>query len=70
MSLFKNWETDNENNVKCFVDVMKRRDPLIPSHTLNRFYRLSVRVFNLVKYLRLHKINNLEILLQMFAFMM
>lgn len=63
----KNWETDNQNNLKCFVYVMKMSDPLIPSHTLNWFHRLSVLVFNIVKCLRLCKINNLEILLQMFA---
>lgn len=67
MRLFKNWETDNQNNLKCFVCVMKRSDPLIPSHTLNWFHRLSVLVFNIVKRLRLHKINSLEIWLQMFA---
>jgi hypothetical protein len=63
----KNWETDNQNSLTCFVYVMKRRDPLIPWHTLNWFHRLSVLVFNIVKCLRLCKINNLEILLQMFA---
>lgn len=64
---FKNWETDNQKRLKCFVYVMKRSDPLIPWHTLGWIHRRSVLLLNRVKCLRLCKINNLEILLQMFA---
>lgn len=45
----------------------KRSDPLIPWHTLGWSHRLSVLVSNIGKCLRLCKINNLGILLQMFA---
>lgn len=65
---FKNWGTDNQKSLKCFVYVMKKEcDPLIPWHTLGWSHRLSVLVSNIGKCLRLCKTNNVEILLQMFA---
>lgn len=45
----------------------KRSDPLIPWHTLGWSHRLSAPASNTGKCLRLCKINNLGILLQMFA---